>query len=518
MAKISSIDTIDNLRGTIVLDDFSGGLNKKDSNALLKDSEAIIRKNWVNEGKGSITKVSGHTKANSTTMGAKPVRGLFRVYQSDGTKELVAVCNGKMFYSEDSGATFTQETNAVALTETAFWSGVNYNDKFFCSSKSDNLYVYTPGSYALVASTGTPTDACQIILKRTDRRLLALVNSGNASTLYYSKVDPNGTDADDWSAASDAGSVAIDGAKSEGLTGGMTFGTTDIIFKHYAAFQVYGYPSPTVTRIPGSPGCVAPYSVAQGDGIGFHLAFDGVWMFNGNGFIKISDPIEDIIKSINSSYIQNSFGVYRNGFYWLFYTPSGQTTNQKCIIYDLNLSNPYTGKNVWFERDGLSMNCPCLFNGVGDANEIYAGGSASTGFVYRLDYSSTGADVTSNIEATYQTKYLNDKLPTLIKRFSKIRLRYFNSKGSLLVYYYLTRGAKVDNFSMSVTQTGVPLGSFTLGTDVLSEDVERLHIERLPDTAVGTDISLKFVHNDTGTPPIIREGEIDYEAMYQQEE
>ena len=67
---------------------------------------------------------------------------------------------------------------------------------------------------------------------------------------------------------------------------------------------------------------------------------------------------------------------------------------------------------------------------------------------------------------------------------------------------------------MSASQTGVKLGSFTLGTDTLADSVEKTHTERLPDTAVGKDISLKFYHKDTGDPPIIRDTEFSWEGLY----
>jgi len=511
-----SVDSIENRTGRISVNDFSGGLNVVSSNEELADNESIIRKNWDNNSRGAIGKVNGYTKKNATLMGAKPVRGLFRVYQSSGAKQLLAICNGKVFYSDDDGATFTQESGSVAITETVYNSGVNYNDKLFFTNQTDNLYHYTPGTTTAAASTDKPTDPCRVILKRADRRLLALINSVNGSTLYFSKVDPTGVAADDWSAANDAGYIAIDGAKSESLTGGMTFGSVDIIFKDYAAFKVWGYPSPQAVRMSGSPGCAAPQSIAQGEGAGFHLAHDGVWLYNGSQFVKISDPIEDILDNINSSYIQNAFGVYRDSKYWLFYTPSGSVVNTKCLIYDIAMSNPYAGKNVWYERDALSMNSPVVFNGAGDDNELYAGGSGDTGFVYRLDYSSTGADNTSDITSTYQTKYFNDKTPYITKRFSRIFIRYFLAKGNVLVNWYTNGGTTVGNFSMPTTQTGVALGSFVLGTSALSEDTERTQFEHLPDTAIGKDISLKFTHIGIGTTPIIRDVQIDYELLYKE--
>jgi hypothetical protein len=510
------IDRLDNVKGTILIDEFDGGLNTTDSNEVLQENEATIRQNWSNDERGAITKVAGYTKANSTTMGAKPIRGLFRLYTSAGTKHLLAICNGKVFYSTDNGATFTQDSGTLAITETVYNSGVNYNDLFFFTNATDNLQKYTPGTTTAAATTSQPTDPCRILLKRSDRRLIALVNAVNGSTLYFSKVDPTGADADDWSATSDAGSIAIDGAKSEALTGGMTFGSVDIIFKDYAAFKVWGYPAPQAIRMSGSPGCAAPQSVAQGDGLGFHLAHDGVYMFDGNKFICISDPIESYIDDINPLYVQNAFGVYRDGLYWLFYTASADTVNKSCIIYDAKRSNPYVGKNVWYERSNMAMNCPLILTGTGDDNEIYAGVSANTGFVYRLDYSATGADDTANIEAVNQTKYYDGGYPNLIKRFTQVKVTYYLNTGTLLFNWYVNRGATSGNYSGTAGNTGTALGSFVLDTSTLAGVLDTTNIARLEDTAIGKDISIKITNDATGTAPIVRRIEILWEAMYEE--
>ncbi len=512
MAKRIDIDTLDNLRDTKVLERFDGGLNNTSSNEVLSDEESIIRQNWGNDENGSLVKVNGYTKTNATTMGAKPIRGLFRCYESDGTKKLLAICNGEFFYSDDD-ATFTQEGNSTAYTETDFFTGVNYNDLFFFTGPTENVHVFNPAADTSAAATDQPTDPCKVILKRSDRRLLALVNSVNGSTLYFSKIDPTGAAADDWSAANDAGSIAIDGAKSEPLTGGMTFGSIDIIFKNYAAFKVWGYPTPQAERLPGSPGCAAPYSVAQGEGLGFHLGHDGVWMWDGNQFIKISDPVKTSIKAINPLHEHKAFGVYRDGLYWLFYTTSGDTVNKSCLIYDVRNSNPYEGKNIWYQRTNMEMNCPLLFNGAGDDNEIYAGTSADTGFVYRLDFSATGADDTANISAVNQTKYFNFGYPYLIKRFKAIRMKYYLLSGTLTFDWYVNRGVKSGDFA-GTSAGGTKLGSFTLGVDSLAGGLTAYYTAKLPDNCIGKDISLKVTNNAVGTAPKIEEIEFEWEALY----
>ena len=508
------IDFEENVGSTKYLSNFSGGLNPTDGNEVLKDNEATIRKNWGQDEKGAIKKVAGFTKANSTKIDDAAIRGLFRAYQSDGTTKLLAICNTKLYFSDDDGATFTQATSGTGLSATEFNSGVNYNDLFFFTNKTDNLQHYTPGTDTMAAATDQPAQPCKILLKRTDRRMLALVNDTTGPTLYYSKVDPTGAAADDWSASNDAGSISIDGAKSEPLTGGATFGAYDIIFKDYAAFKVWGYPAPQATKIQGSPGCAAPFSVAQGEGLCFFLSHDAVWMYDGNRFVKISKPIKSIIDSIRQGYIQNAFGVYRDGRYWLFYTASGDTTNKDCLVYDVEHSNPYNEENIWYERDGLSMNCPCFFNGVGDANELYAGTSQATGFVYRLDYSSTGADDTSDITGIYQTKYFDFDFPNLIKRIAKVKIRYYSAEGTLLVNWYTNRGNTTDSYSVATETTGTALGSFILGTSKLAGETETVVSTRLPDTAIGTDFSLKFTHTDSGVRPIIRSVEIWWDALY----
>ncbi len=509
------IDQIENTGDSLILSSFDGGLNDTASNEILQDNESIVRQNWAPTTTGALEKVNGFTKKNSTLMGAKPVRGLFRVYQSSGTKKLLAMCNGKLFYSDNEGTAFTQEVNATAYTETDYFTGVNYNNLFFFTGPTQNVHIYTPSANTAAAATNQPTNPCKVLLKRSDRRLLALNNATNGSTLYFSKVDPTGAAADDWSATNDAGSIAIDGSLSEPLVGGLTFGAIDIIFKDYAAFKIWGYPNPEAVRMPGSPGCAAPYSTAQGDGLGFVLAHDGVWMWDGNKFIDIStNKIKTIIDNISPTQVTHAFGVYRDGQYWLFYTESGDTVNKNCIIYDVSLSNPYIGKNVWFERAGLEMNCPVIFNGAGDDNEIYAGDSADTGFVYRLDFSAGGSDNGLNINAINQTKYFDMGYPHLVKRFVSIKIKYYLTVNTLTFDWYVDRGVRTGQYSGS-TAGGTVLGSFVLNVDTLAGGNVSYHNQKLPDNCVGKDISIKITSNATGDAPRIEGVECVWEALYE---
>src|SRR3990167_3756414 len=110
-----AIDRLDNVRGSIIIDEFDGGLNDTDSNEVLKDNEATTRQNWINSERGAITKVDGFTKKNSTLLASAAVTGLFRMYMSNGTKKLLTICNGVLSYSDNDGTAFSGATDGTGL-------------------------------------------------------------------------------------------------------------------------------------------------------------------------------------------------------------------------------------------------------------------------------------------------------------------------------------------------------------------------------------------------------------------
>ena len=490
----TQLDAVENQGDQKVINIF-GGLNTSISNDLLQDSDAIIRKNWGGDETGALTKVAGYTKKNSTKLADAPVRGLFRVYKSSGSDELLAICNGVVSYSDNEGTSFTGATNGTGLSATDFYTGVNYNDLFFFTSPTNNLYHFTPATNTVAASTDQPTWGCKILLKRADRRMVALVNSSYGSTLSFSKVNPTGTAADDWSATADAGTIAIEGVKSDPLTGGATLGAYDLIFKDYTAFKVWDYPNVKSKKITGAPGCIAPYSVVEGGGYVFFLAKDGIYQWDGAGFEKLSEPVKSIIMNIPKAYKANTWGAYRNGLLYIYYTPNGATTNTGCLIYDVLNSNPYNKQFIWYERADWAMNCPLVLSGTGDDNEIYAGDSASTGFVYRLENGTT--DNTGNITSIWQSKYHDMKLSNVVKYFAKLYIEYYNTSGTFTVNWYTDRGSTTGSYT--ITGTGG----------------NAIDVKGLPPEAKGTDFSVKITHVGSSTAPVIRSVSISWEALYE---
>ncbi|MFA6067526.1 MAG: hypothetical protein WC810_02995 [Janthinobacterium sp.] len=160
----------------------------------------------------------------------------------------------------------------------------------------------------------------------------------------------------------------------ENLLGLLTIGKTTTIQKLYtngddpAADWEISDPFSSV-------GCVAPYS-AVNTPIGlFYLSFNGIYVFNGQNSVLISDIITPTINDILTTNLNNVAGAFSENLYYLAYASksSGVAKNTKVLIYDI------VGKS--FVIDTLNINTFCVLSGGSDGGIIFAGASDS-GNVY----------------------------------------------------------------------------------------------------------------------------------------
>lgn len=122
-------------------------------------------------------------------------------------------------------------------------------------------------------------------------------------------------------------------------------------------------------------GCQAIYSAVDSPLGIIYLARDGIYRFNGQNSIIISDIVTPEIKDIADSNFANSWGeLYRNVYYLSYASKqSGTSTNNRILLYDL-LSNA-------FSIDLFSSNVFCTLNSGTDWGMLYSG-SSTDGKVY----------------------------------------------------------------------------------------------------------------------------------------
>lgn len=128
---------------------------------------------------------------------------------------------------------------------------------------------------------------------------------------------------------------------------------------------------------PISPiGCPAPYSAANTPNGITYLNRDGLYLFDGQYSVVISDAVTPEIRDIDKANIEECFGIYYNNEYQLAYTSdsSGSSTNDRVLIYDLIRKN--------FSKDYKNVNCMATLEGGSDYGALFYGAS-NNGYIYK---------------------------------------------------------------------------------------------------------------------------------------
>jgi len=125
-------------------------------------------------------------------------------------------------------------------------------------------------------------------------------------------------------------------------------------------------------------GCAFPRSAINTPLGIFYLARNGIYVFNGQNSMRISDIVTPTIEDILPSNRDAVWGEYIDNIYYLSYTSKGVggSTNDRVLVYDL-VSKAY---NI----DIANINAFCGFNSGSDWGELCAG-SSSDGEVFTFE-------------------------------------------------------------------------------------------------------------------------------------
>lgn len=195
-------------------------------------------------------------------------------------------------------------------------------------------------------------------------------------------------------------------------------------------------------------GCPAGRTVCDIGNDQIYLANDGVRLLSRTTFDKlrvgvISDPIRDIIDSINQDSIQNSVGFFENGLYILGVPVGTSTIPNRFMIWD-SLAATQNGdpNSAWttIPNDVWNLSCMTSF-GFGDNLKTIIGGDArALSLCYRVLSGNTdnGTTITQQII----TKELDFGEPFFRKTFDPVR--FLCESGSDGIY----------NYSMDIDRSG----------------------------------------------------------------
>lgn len=389
---------------------FNGGLNSTAGPLALKNNEASDIQNIDFSKFGSILKRNGFTQLNSTEIGSAAVNydGLhWFEFDSSGTttRFLVAVANGAFFKMDALDGTWDDATNGVTITADNFCDFENFLNKVFFTNNEDPPLEWDGAGTSSLTTMTVPsglTDA-QFVKQFNNYLFLgnvAVSGTRHGSRFYWSNLKDTGT----WTATD-----FIEVAKDDGqvITGMKVLADRLVIFKTRSIYNVFFTGDADIPFIlPGggksnsSVGCVGPYSIQEvNNGLVF-LSHDGFYFYDGFNSFKISDKISTTLLGYNTTRFNQTVSLVQKdkNRYWAAMPDSGQTNNNKIVVWDFfnNAFSIYSGVNA-------SAMATIFVNG--DEERPYFGDYL--GFTYRADTgtSDNPSGAETAIDAFYTTNW-----------------------------------------------------------------------------------------------------------------
>lgn len=438
---------------------FGGGLDSQTNPAALRDDELSNVRNWGFDLTGALVTRGGQARVSSTPASATKVTSLFRHYKRDASKYTIFFRNQTMYYQTGVDGT---AIDSNAFTATTDFSFATFNDILYYTNGTDTVSSQTMrkaatiGSNTATAPSGSPATKCKYLLASTKMRRLIAAGSSTIGERLYGSALGNG---EDWTTSNDAFSIDIVTDDGEGITGICEIAAGILIFKSSSVHLLTGSDPQTVAVQPISTdvGCTSPRSIAANRTSAFFLCNGRVYQTDGAKVFDVSKKIVPTIAAMTS--LANAQGIIYKNQYRLYATPSGGTTNTRCLVYYYDQPTA-DGRRPWTHFDSMSVSAAAIL--TGDNGELYTGDYA--GYINQQDSGTT--DFGTGITAYFDTKWDHFKEPERVKKFKTLWVDAEPSGSynlSVYVSYDGSQNTTVPN-TISLTPGSTLWGAFTWGT------------------------------------------------------
>jgi len=126
---------------TQTLLNFEGGLNTRDIDSRIRDTELSDIRNFTYDKKGALTLRGGFTKINTTAIGSDPIMSLGGYYKSGATEEFIATAGTSIYKYDSSTQRFTAIKTGLSGDGLVF--GMHqYMNHFYMGNGTDPIQVY----------------------------------------------------------------------------------------------------------------------------------------------------------------------------------------------------------------------------------------------------------------------------------------------------------------------------------------------------------------------------------------
>lgn len=377
-------------------DDFSGGQNSGDEPTIIAQNQAQLLQNCIITRRGRLTQREGITKlgtANSTT---NKILGIFHFNAGSSLDTILRARSTKI---QRLAADFSDWTDITGLTSMTTGLTTNFAqaiDNCYILNGTDNVFSID-SSFTVTEHDGTNNakfPRTTFAEWATNNRMFA---SGSLTDSLRDYVwFSNSLDATTWNQSTNVFKVRSgNGGKVTWLKMFKEFEL--IIYKNDSIFVLDMNGATPLTDWQVKPlstviGCPAGRTVCDIGNDHIFLANDGVRLLSRTTFDKlrigvISDPVRDIIESINQDAIQTANAWFENGLYVLNVPIGTSTVPNRTLIWDsvaaARNGDPNSGWTT-VPKDTWNFSCMTSF-GFGDNQKTFVSGSSlATSLCYKV--------------------------------------------------------------------------------------------------------------------------------------
>lgn len=364
--------------------DLGGGLNSTASPLALADNESSKLLNVDFDVFGSMRSRDGYTALNTSVANTGAGNGIYdysAVVSGASTlsTQFVSVFGDELFKMDDLDGTW----DGITLSGATITSGANNLCSF--AQLNDTLNI-TNGVDPPIKWQGTGNAvAADVPSGLTDANYNAIWQNymfyGKvqvSSTWYYSRFYwSNLKDETTWTATDWIDVAPGDGDSMSGL---YPFGDRLVVFKYNSIYNVFftgDSDVPFIVKKSNSPvGCISHWSVQRVNNLLYFLSYDGIYAYDGNNSVKISDRINDTLLGYATGRFEYATSAYVNSrdTYYLAFTTSGGSTHNRIITYN-------TVKQAFAIWDGIAANYLATLKTSGEERLYF---QDYNGYCYRL--------------------------------------------------------------------------------------------------------------------------------------
>lgn len=375
------------------------GLNTRLDPFEIQDGESPAMNNFVLDKAGALTKRGIFKKFNTTSAGSFPITSVYKFYTSGDVGYLICA-GGTSLYQATANNLNNLSVTQNTVTANSHWAFESFTDGtselVFAANNDVRLQVWDGTSDAGFYEVGDagdsgkyPAENCEL-LKKHKSRLFAAGSNEYPYRIYYSSL----TNGRDW--ATTGGTIDLPSYEKI-----IAIEVLSDILYIFTRTGIYGLGGDVpdefyLSKTRATAGTHATKSVVVGDKVIFFLNRAGVFAFDGDQAVNISETIIPTIQDISTIYITNSVGLYdKQGKYWLSYTSSNGSLNDTLLVYDTVIKQWYM----------LAASFASLFRADGgtDKGELFAGASDNIGYLWQLQTSSGTESITHSTKTQLQT-------------------------------------------------------------------------------------------------------------------